>query len=348
MRRAPLLLTAALALGATLGCGPQFDPSSEIRSLRVLTVKKDKPYAQPGETVNLQMLWHDAKGPRDVQRLFIGGCVNPPADLYYGCFPQIAQQAANGDLRPGGGDSFDFTLPKDIISSREGRLEPGQAPYGLAIVFFALCAGQLDLDTSAPPADGSSGLPVRCLDDDDQPLDSEDFVVGYTSIYSFEGIDNHNPGFVLDDGKAGFKVDGKAAPADCVGDTCVGAPDADVEGIDCSDESEARCVAACADDGDSSCPGIQVAPVLDETVETDEYTSELVGAPTGEQMWVNYYVDRGGVSEVRLVNDVTTGWNAEYRGELRAPKDPGPLKVWAVVHDNRGGIDFTRVTLMVK
>ncbi len=40
-----------------LGCGPDFDPPSELHSLRVLAVEKDLPYAQPGATVNLQMLW---------------------------------------------------------------------------------------------------------------------------------------------------------------------------------------------------------------------------------------------------------------------------------------------------
>jgi hypothetical protein len=346
MSRAPLFLTAALVLSATVGCGPQFDLSSELKSLRVLTVKKDKPYAQPGETVKLQMLWHDAMGPRDVQRLFIGGCTNPPADLYYGCFPQIAELFSRGELKVESGDTFEVTVPTDVISSRSGPMEPGQEPYGLSVVFFAACAGKLDLYISAAPSgDGTGGVPLRCLDENDEPVGSDDFVVGYTSIYSFLGIDNENPKFVLDGEKTTFNVAGQSAPADCVSEPCQGA--ADVE-IDCSAEGETRCVAACAEDGDSSCPGIHVAPLIDETVERDEHTSDLVGAPTGEQMWVNYYVDRGSISEVRLVNDVTTGWNPEYRGELRAPKEPGPMKVWAVVHDNRGGIDFTRITLMVQ
>lgn len=352
MKRAPLLLTAALALSATLGCGPQFDLSSELKSLRVLTVKKDKPYAQPGETVKMQMLWQDAKEPppdaqepRPVQRLFIGGCFNPPADLYYGCFPQIAEQAAAGTLPSALGDTFEAALPSDLISSR-GAVDPGQDPYGLAIVFFAVCAGTLSLDPSAM-GDTSYGLPVRCLDDQEppQPLGSDDFVVGYTSVYSFLGVENHNPAFTLDkSGATQFTIAGESVPADCVGEACQDAADV---AIDCSG-GDARCIASCEDDGESSCPPIQVAPLIDEDVEEDPRTSELVGAPTGEQMWVNYYVDHGSISEVRLVNDATTGWNAAYRGELRAPKLTGPMKVWAVVHDNRGGIDFARVSLMVQ
>src|SRR6187551_2418310 len=71
-----------------LGCGPDFDPPSELHSLRILAVQKDKPYAQPGETVNLQMLWQDASplAGRDIQVAWSPPCFDPPADLYYACF----------------------------------------------------------------------------------------------------------------------------------------------------------------------------------------------------------------------------------------------------------------------
>src|SRR6188768_853753 len=219
--KAPLLLVGALALFAGLGCGPQFDPSNEIKTLRVLGVKKDKPYAQPGDAVNLQLLWHDPKGRTgaEVQRAFIGGCVNPPGDLYYGCFGHYGQ---SGELPAlGMGDTFQVTLPDDIISSRRD-LEPGQTRYGLYIVFFAVCAGKLDFDAKAAAgASGSEGLPLRCLDDAGKPLASEDFVVGYTSIYSFEGVSNQNPAFSVDDeGKGQFLIGEQAVVSDCIGKGC--------------------------------------------------------------------------------------------------------------------------------
>src|SRR5258708_1863381 len=66
------LLLGALSLSTALGCGPQFDPGNEIKTLRVLGVKKDKPYAQPGDDVNLQLLWHDPKGRDGIERVFVG------------------------------------------------------------------------------------------------------------------------------------------------------------------------------------------------------------------------------------------------------------------------------------
>jgi hypothetical protein len=347
MTRVARLLACALALAGAVGCGPEFDPSNEIKTLRVMGVKKDKPYAQPGEQVNLQLLWHDPKGDRDVERAFIGGCVNPPGDLYYGCFEQYAKLLSEGKPLPlGGRDTFAVTLPDDIISSRSG-VEPGQPPYGLYIVFFAVCAGTISFDMSASSGAsvGAEGLPIRCLDAGGKLLGSDDFVVGYSSIYSFQDASNNNPSFSVDDsGKSSFEVAGQEVPADCVGEACQLTSDVEFE----CDAAPERCIEPCVDDGDASCPDILVKPAIEQTVETDDVSSKLFGTTVSEQMWVNYYVDRGGMSEVRLVNDTNTGWNEKYRGELHAPKDSGFLKVWAVVHDNRGGMDFTRVTLRVK
>jgi len=347
MRRAFALLFCALSLFGTTGCGPEFDPVSEIKTLRVLGVKKDKPYAQPGDDVTLQLLWHDPKGRDDIQRVFIGGCVNPPGDLYYGCFSQYAASAANGTLPPfqEGKDRFRVTLPKDMLSSR-GKPEPGQPRYGLYIVFFAVCAGNIQLAMDEPQdADGSSGLPIRCLDPAGKPLGSDDFVVGYSSIYSFEGVSNENPEFSVDAaGQGEYSVGDRSVVADCVGEACQGA--AAVE-VDCDKQPE-RCVKACADDGDPKCPAILVKPSIDKgVVERDDVSSQLFGTNVTEQMWIDYYVDRGRISDARLLNDSTSGWNDKYRAELRAPKAPGPLQVWAVVHDNRGGMEFSRVTLSV-
>jgi hypothetical protein len=338
------LLLGALSLLSALGCGPQFDPSNEIKSLRVMGVKKDKPYAQPGDDVNLQLLWHDPQG-RDVQRVFLGGCINPPGDLYYGCFPQYGEKAQNGTLPPPGmGDTYTVSLPRDIISGR-GPGEPGQPRYGLYIVFFAVCAGTIDFVTDASSnAAGSGGLPILCLDENKQPLGSNDFVVGYSSIYSFEDVSNENPSFTLTDGQGEYLIAGKSVPADCVGSDCQGK---EPVSVDCKETPE-RCFATCKDDGDASCPAIDVKPAIEQIVEKDKVSSDLFKTTVTEQMWVNYYIDHGDISEVRLLNDTTSGWNEKYRGQLRAPKAPGPVQVWSVVHDNRGGMEFSRVTLQAE
>ena len=51
--RYPLLLASFFAL-SSVACGAQFDPQSELQTLRILAVQKDKPYAKPGEDVEMR------------------------------------------------------------------------------------------------------------------------------------------------------------------------------------------------------------------------------------------------------------------------------------------------------
>jgi hypothetical protein len=198
---------ALLLLGAT-GCAPEFAEVSEIETLRVLGVKKDKPYAAPGEEVTLSMLWSDGSpdAGRPIKRAWLAGvCTNPVGDSFVGCF-QAASELFAGEGGEGGpaeipdgpidltpflpeGDTVTFTIPEDIISERAGSLPPGQVPYGLSMVFFFACAGErFVLDPSA-----RSLFPIICEDADGNALGPDDYVAGYSSIYAYEDIRNDNP-----------------------------------------------------------------------------------------------------------------------------------------------------------
>jgi hypothetical protein len=104
----------------------------------------------------------------------------------------------------------------------------------------------------------------------------------------------------------------------------------------------------CAADGDSSCTGYSVKPTLvqADNQEQDSVSAKLVGRDVTEQMWINYYTDAGGFkSPVRLLNDATSGWNASHDTQFYAPKATGPSRIWAVVHDNRGGVAWAGITV---
>lgn len=87
-------LLVAAPLLVTLSCGAGFDTPDDVKSLRVLAIQKDHPYATPTQDPNnpslvqLTMLWHDgfpstSDEPRPIQRLWFSGSENLPGDQYF-------------------------------------------------------------------------------------------------------------------------------------------------------------------------------------------------------------------------------------------------------------------------
>jgi hypothetical protein len=346
---------ALLFLGVLLlGCGPNFDPPAQLRALRVLGVQKDIPYAQIGDTVHLQMLWEDAspKAGRPVQIAWSGPCFDPAGDLYYSCFTAPTDPAQSSPLDGlATGDTTSFTMPPNYVDGT-GKERPiirtatseNNAPYGVVFVFFAACAGQL---VPIPTTDATA-FPLGCQDDAGKLLGADDFVAGYTSIYAFGQYSNDNP--VI----GGFEFNGQPVDpsAMCLGDACrdlaeAAAPDPD--SIDCGDPMQApRCVPTCSDDGKSPCHGYAIRPTLDQAQnqEQDSVSAKQLGRNVGEQMWIDYYTDGGGFkSSVRLLNDATNGWNSDYGTEFYASKTAKISRVWALVHDNRGGVAWAGISV---
>ena len=271
---------------------------------------------------------------------WFAGCYDPPGDLYSGCFEVFAgYDPASGQLPPGltlgSGNRFKLTLPDNVISRRPPPNDPKQPPYGLAYVFFAACAGSL----GPAPASGTPSFPVACFDSSGKQLGADDFVAGYTAIYAFEKYQNENPIVT------GFQLGGKDATPDCIGDACLDTPIA--TNLDCD---KVPCIPACADDGSSSCPSHFIKPVVDRaSAEVDQISVDAYGENFQEQMWIDYYVSSGGVkSAARLLNDATTGWNDDYGTEFYAPKKPGVVSIYAIVHDNRGGVSWARQEVLVQ
>jgi hypothetical protein len=334
-------LVATLFALSTIGCGAQFDPQSELQTLRILAVQKDKPYAKPGDDVEMRMLWHDGSpdAPRPVQVAWFSGCFNPPGDLYAGCIDVLAQGSGPGGLPPGSqvgaGNTFTFTMPDDVISGRPPPTDTRQPPYGLSYVFFAVCAGTLG------PAPENAEFPFACRDADGDALGSDDFVAGYSAIYAYDNYANANPIVT------GFMVNGKQVTPGCIGDECLTyTPPTD---LDCN-SPDVACVPSCEDDGELDCPDQSIEPIIDPaSAEVDQVSQDAYQEAFQEQMWVRYYVTRGGVkSDVRLLNDAKKGWNDDYGTKFWAPKEKGPVSVWAVAHDNRGGVSWVRQEIGVQ
>ncbi len=358
-------LTAAFALGA-IGCGPELESPAQVTNLRVLGVQKDLPYARPGETVRLSLLWENGteESPQPVQTFWLKGCYDPPADLFSGCVARFAEAAiasespeaffaenykqcdAEGDCVLGadglGADQFDITLPDNIV--RPVIQDPAQPPFGTAFVFFGVCTGQLDPTGLADVPDEPGAFPMPdCLDEDGKKLGPDDYIVGYSTIYAYDDFSNENP--IVQ----GFQVAGQEVEVDCIGTDCVATQGDETVLTECTEGF--ACIDTCEDDGDPSCPEIDIRPIVDRaSAEPDTVAIAAFGRDLEESLWINYLVDRGDVrgQGVRLLNDANTGWNDDFGTDFYAPKEPGPLRIWAVVHDNRGGVNWVRVPAFVR
>jgi hypothetical protein len=273
--------------------------------------------------------------------------------LFYGCFTDSTLFA---NLTTGDTATVETAGIKGLISH---PAQSGVPAYGIAFVFFTACAGTLTPITTTDP----TAIPIGCQDAAGNLLGSDDFVAGYTSIYFYTDTLNNNP-FV-----SGFELQGNAlkAPAFCTDHGSTGPNDPrgpdncqaiagakTIADIDCGTHPE-QCVPACPDDGDSAkCPGYALRPTVDQMIQVDgvmvnDDVDTTSGQPLGEQMWIDYYADAGKFkSPVRLLNDATAGWNDDYGATFYAPKAPGPVRVWALVHDNRGGVGWSGVTLEVQ
>jgi hypothetical protein len=338
-------LRQALARGAVLvcgvalvGCGAELDRVSDLSGLRVIAVQKDKPYAQPGDTIAMKMLHVDASedAGRPIQIGWLSGCIDPPGDLFQGCFAGGFDPAEASFVQGEALTDFSFTLPQDIISRRPPPQDRRQPPYGIAVVFFAACAGTLSFDFGS-----TAGFPIRCLGADGRALLSRDFVAGYSTVYSFDGFPNANP--LVD----GFSFKGKDVSEEfsCVADGCLG------PGPDPATLPEELTVPRCPEDGDPvACDPVPLRALINPlSAEQDEVTAVAYGRDHEEQVWVSYYATDGRLkSDTRLVNDATRGWNAEHGTDFYAPSDPGVVRIFAAVHDNRGGVAWSGVSIMVK
>lgn len=366
-RRAPI----ALLLGLCAGCAAEFDPGSEVTGLRVLAVKKSAPYARPGEPVDLTLLWHDAEPGRPPPQIaWLAVCENPPGDLFEACFAQAPALSADELMTrvslpdpdaTTANDRFGFTTSSDLISSRPAPPpESNTTPYGLTYVFFAACAGQLDVLAGAEvpfvcyeEADGVDGF-----SEGDTRRDSRDFVLGYSAVFAYEAFRNQNPtiaGFRFGDAllwpdsppdvAAAAPAGAVLAPARdlCFGEAC-GPISPETDSEPCLD---ALTLEACVD---GACDTTPVQLLIDPaSAEVDEAASARGAETLGEQMWVNYYGTAGELGEeVRLLNDAVTGFNPDTSTDYEPADTARVSHLWAVAHDNRGGAEWARVRVCTR
>ncbi len=334
--RGRLALAALLAASSASCLSVDFDPPSVVNGVRILASRANKPFAKPGDTVEIEVLAHDGRADRTrpMQIYWIPtACFNPPRDLYYLCFAQFAgrQTAAQGagaepalPLQPGldltallpKGPKFSITLPKDVVSSHPPS--PGAlSPYGLGIVFNIACAGRVKLEELS---DNPQSVPLGCYDDAGKKLGADDFVIGFSRVYAYDDKTNANP--VID----GLTFDGKPlGPEGIVVDRCT---------KEKFKECETKKLGAL---------------VPDASWEPNDLSKGSDGQAVREQLWATFHSTIGRFdNELRLLFDPQAGRVGESENELRIPKEPGAGLVWVIVRDNRGGAAWREIPITVK
>ncbi|MDI1446016.1 hypothetical protein [Polyangium sp. 6x1] len=319
------ILGAVWMLGAT-GCNfPSFDPENQVTSVRILATRTDKPYATPGDTVNLDVLAFDGRAEKaHPMRVFWipTVCTDPPEGAPYECYPAFAGAFPRGeDLTPRlkEGMSFSFDVPEDVLGM-PGPPGPGSAPfYKTLVVFHMACTGHVEYVGAR--GRGPQAVPFGCFDAERKELGPEAFMFAFSRVFVFPVLlPNSNP--AIDH----LTFDGKTV-----------------------DPSEGITMAPCAMPEIDQCP----AKPLDISVpegshEPDPSYRTEDGEMGKERILVDYYVTGGQVSSTRLLYDPESGKVGSTAGDLRAPLAAGEETLFAIVRDNRGGITWLEIPFHVR
>ena len=95
---------------------------------------------------------------------------------------------------------------------------------------------------------------------------------------------------------------------------------------------------------------IAIEAIVDAaTVEEDPVATSSKNTTTFEHQWINYFAERGRVAaETRIYTDADTGPRDDYASRFHAPAKTGPIRLWAALHDNRGGTSWLRLRAVVR
>ena len=350
-------------------CAPSgFADPTVLATVRILASSADPAYAQPGSSVELQVLAFDGR-PTQPEPMSIFWlpfvCEDPPDDAYYACFQQLgkgdagaseagdggAGSAGIGALRPGvdltpflpSGPSYPFQMPADVVT-RHPTVPGAPAPYGLGILFNVACAGHLELVPPDPTSDNPQQVPLGCFDKSGTQLGPDDWVLGFTRVYAFPPDAGDEGGAITNANPVISSVDIPGGPL-----SVTLAPNA-TQIYTTQPFTTSRCTA----DRRSSCPHIPIGPVVPPSSweKINPSLPDVNGNDQHEEIWADFYSTFGQFSgDASLLYDATKGSLGDTTvtdNQFLPPNDPGDGFIWIVVHDNRGGASWVTIPVQVQ
>jgi hypothetical protein len=314
--RLGMSFVAGAAALAPIACGSDFDPASRVSDFRLLAVRADKPYAGPGERVELTTLSHEPFG-RPVTWAW-ATCVKPDDTTASACLAKFAEDAKAAGAYPpitlgSGLSSFTATIPADVLDGVTAR----GATNVLVGVLTVACPGALslrDLSSASPGA-----LPFKCVEaSTNEELTFDRFAVSVKRIYVKRNDRNQNPGVgaVTWDGTPWAEDDVKEV-SPCKNDPAVAIDD---------------CVG-----------GERHVLAMNVPSDASEAGTSEAGDPFREDVVVQYYGTEGLFQfDARTALSPATAWVA------RAAAAGKEQALWFVVRDNRGGVGWTSRRVRVR
>jgi hypothetical protein len=363
-RRSPrerLVFAFVGACAANFGVACEPLAFQTLEKLTPIAVEVSPPTANPGDRVALDLTLFDPKargadttsgdagvsGEDELRIAWFGGCHNPPGESATGCLPLLADAAATGvDLLEGGdpsevepallsqlgfGSHFEMDIPDASIASRQRR--PDLIPFGVSYAFFGVCRGTFTL-----VPEERERLPIGCVDEDENPVSEDDFLIGFTTVYVYDELESEPPPV------RGVALDGeRVRRREC-------SIDADCDGLGerlryaCHEAVCLPRVPACQ----GACESLSLAPIVNAEVGELDPTSVRIGdPPKHELVWVKYYALGALDRTESLVMDRDGSLRAGFAAQWTPPRSRGAVPLWTVVQDSRGGTTPVRVDVLV-
>ena len=334
-----------IACFSLMGCNNiNWPEENYVDSLRVLGVKAEPASVGPGESTKLTLLCGSgARGGAstpdcNVEVAWFADCANPPENNPTHCFSHYQTLFKSPGLRLSDAEAskdsvfkisptYELTMPSTILKNRV-TFAGKTVRYGTSYVYYAVCDGTF---YSAGPS--KERLPVECRDrHTGEKLDQSRFVVGRTTIYSYDVIKNTNP--IIER----FYFDETTVPlVKCRENQDCG------NNFECHEEGVcAPVVAPCNPQNPSACIPHALALQVTRDSFYPKTLDDTVIYSVEKSVWVTYYTNAGNTpteSTYGLAPQTDSQFHPNLANAFwRAPNySTNQAYLWFVVRDDRGG-----------
>lgn len=330
-------LLVATGLALAFGCAHfPYENKSEVKSVRILAVKADLPFAHPGETVNLEALIIDGREhPENGLPMhfywFPTPCVNPPGGQYFNCFPYLEAEFPTLGVDVSSqlleDTKHSITIPANALDGVVQTPGTSGEPKVTSWNFMMICAGRVQRKIRTDNYQENQS-PFGCFDDAGNELPITEGTFGFTRVTVTSTERNNNPHLLTDK-----PILFRGIPVD---------PAVGIRVPKCrKDPVEIFTRGNC----DTFGMDIQYS---DDDAEIDPANLDANGKPGRETIYTDWYVTLGRFPEPRRIDrDPFKGRPPVPNNLYEPPRAPGRGIMWIVLHDNRGGTDWTSIPVEI-